>query len=188
MTSEYDLEDVLSDFAMEEPLNHAVLRDYICRYPELALELTDLFHELTLCDLEVQIDAATLETKSVKEVTAKGFAALDAAFSGEGLRAFAKSIGLPRDFLCGFRDAKVRVETVPLPILLGLARKLGVGVHIFLTYLQSRPQNQTALAFKADSKPTPQAALDFETFVGNLGLTEAESAALKRLGERDGSA
>ena len=55
-------DDILDEFTMEEPLNHAVLKSYIDRYPSLALELTDLYHELAMTDA-LLISSARVLTK-----------------------------------------------------------------------------------------------------------------------------
>ena len=122
MSTDMDREDVLSDFAMEPDLTSKILRAYIQRYPELALELTDLFHELSMVDLA---DAAgsNLEQEGIDDaMVGEGVAAVAAALSGSGLRDLARRLELPRDFIGGFRDARVRLGSVPSSVVLNLAR------------------------------------------------------------------
>ena len=55
---------ILDDFAMEDPIAPETLRTYIGKYPSLAVELTDLYHELLLVDQTAAADGIELETKS----------------------------------------------------------------------------------------------------------------------------
>jgi len=43
--------NILDDFAMETPFGPEALRTYVKRYPKLAVELTDLYHELLMIEL-----------------------------------------------------------------------------------------------------------------------------------------
>ena len=43
-------DDVLSDFTIEEEMSHAVLKDYLQRYPEYTTDLLALFNELLLTE------------------------------------------------------------------------------------------------------------------------------------------
>jgi hypothetical protein len=45
-------EDILDDFTLETNMSPAVLKSYLQRYPEYAAELLELFHELSVGDLE----------------------------------------------------------------------------------------------------------------------------------------
>ena len=52
---------ILDDFAMEDPIAPETLRTYIGKYPSLAVELTDLYHELLLVDQTAAADGIELE-------------------------------------------------------------------------------------------------------------------------------
>ena len=132
MSTDMDREDVLSDFAMEPNLTSKVLRSYIQRYPEFAVDLTDLFHELSMVDLA---DAAgsILEQEGLDDaMVGEGISAVGAALSGSGLRDLARRLELPRDFIAGFRDARVRLGSVPANVLLNLARAMDVKTQYFV--------------------------------------------------------
>ncbi|MEM9374630.1 MAG: hypothetical protein AAGA72_00310 [Pseudomonadota bacterium] len=186
MSPNLDPEDVFEEFTMEEEISHALLKTYIDRYPDLAIELTDLFHEITLAEARAGAEEVRFETKSAQpQMVAVG--KLQAAFSNEGIRELAKQIGLPRDFLAGFRDRRIRFGSTPEPVLSGLSRMIGVRLHDFVRYLSSGDATGPALAFKADGKPARAEQMDYAAFIEGLALTSEEEAALSRLAQSDGS-
>jgi len=181
MTNNINVEDVLDEFTMEETLNHSVLKCYIDRYPGLALELTDLYHELAWADARSGLESVHLEVKHLASETAPGRASVEAALAGDELRSLARKVGLPRDFFAGFRDRKVRLGSIPEPVVTGLARELGVAVHALVDFLRSQPRTNTGFAFKADGKPDEGAVLEYDEFLDSLTLTNQEENALDRL-------
>ena len=186
MPTDTDLENILSDFAMEAVLTPDVLRAYIQRYPHLALELTDLFHDLTIVDLKGVVESISPETNLESEQFEGGVAAVRAALSGSGLRDLALRLKLPRDFVAGFRDARVRLGSVPASVLLNLARAIDVKTQHFIAHLQRQHGTAGAVAFKADIKPQGLSVLEYDEFIESLGLNENEVAALERLAKSNG--
>lgn len=186
MPADTDMENILSDFATEPVLTPDVLRDYIQRYPHLALELTDLFHDFTLVDLKGVVEPGQPETELESVQLTDGVAAVRAALSGSGLRDLARQLELPRDFVAGFRDATVRLGSVPASILLNLARALDVKTQYFIAYLQRQHGTTSAVAFKADIKPQGQSVMEYDEFIESLNLDKNEVAALKRLAGSNG--
>jgi len=186
MTNDINFDDILDEFTMEEPLNHAVLKSYIDRYPSLALELTDLYHELAMTDARNDVESVQLETKHLDSATALGRTGVEAALAGDELRSLARKVGLPRDFFAGFRDRKVRLGSIPEPVVTGLARELGVAVHALVDFLRSQPRTNTGFAFKADGKPNEGVVLEYDEFLDSLALTDQEENALDRFCQVDG--
>ncbi len=186
MPTDTDRKNILSDFAMEADLTLNVLRAYIQRYPDLALELTDLFHELTMVDLAnaagSTLGGEEFEGAKIGERVAK----VGAALSGPGLRDLARRLELPRDFVAGFRDARIRLGSVPSSVLLNLARAIDVKIQYFIAYLQRQSATTGAVAFKADAKPQGPSVLEYDEFIKSLDLDDNEAAALERLAEPDG--
>ena len=186
MSTDVDREDILSDFAMEADLTSKVLGAYIRRYPEHALELTDLFHELTMVDLANTVG----ETMGTDEIEAEGLeegvAMVGAALSGSRLRDLARRLELPRDFVVGFRDASVRLGSIPSNVLLNLARAINVKAQYLIIYFQRQSGVSETVAFKADAKPLRPSILEYEDFVESLGLDEHETIALERLAGSNG--
>ena len=186
MRTEVDKESILADFAMEADLTAKVLRTYIRRYPDLALELTDLFHDLTMADL-ANLEGATLGDKVFEsDKLREGVAQVQAALSGPGLRDLARKLGLPRDFVAGFRDARVRLGSVPSSVLLNLARTIGARIQYFVAYLQMQTGATAAVAFKADAKPQRPSVLEYDEFIASLDLDDNEVVALRRLEGKNG--
>ncbi len=186
MINNINVEDILDEFTMEEPLNHAVLRNYIEKYPSLALELTDLYHELTLTDARNGTESIQMEEEHLASTAAHGLAHVEVALTGEELRSLARKVGLPRDFFAGFRDRKVRLGSIPEPVVTGLAHELGVAIHTLVEFLRSPPRTNTGFAFKADGKPNEGAVLEYDEFLGSLSLTDQEKLALNKLCQVNG--
>ena len=186
MPTDMDRDDILADFAMEADLAPSVLKAYIQQYPELALELTDLFHELTMSDLASLVASTAEDVEQESEVLGEGVATVQSALSGQALRNLARRLELPRDFVMGFRDARIRVGSVPSSVLLNLARAIDVKIQYLIAYLQQRTSATGAVAYKADAKPQPQTAQEYDEFVEGLVLDMDEVAALKRLAGSDG--
>ena len=186
MPADINAENILSDFAMESDLTPGVLRAYIQQYPSLAVELTDLFHDLTLVDLSTTMESISLDTQSTDKLLVEGVAAISSALSGTGLRDLARRLELPRDFVAGFRDVKIRLGSVPASILINLARTIDVKTHYFIAYLQRQRESAGAVAFKADDKPQVLPVLEYDEFIESLRLNDDEIAALERLAASDG--
>ena len=181
MPTDINVQHILSDFAMEDALTPDVLGAYIQQYPNLAIQLTDLFHDLTLIDLSTSAESIPLETESTDEMLAKKVAAVRAPLSGARLRDLAQRLGLPRDFISSFRDARIRMGSVPANILINLAREIDVNTHHLIAYLQRQCEFYSAVAFMADSKPQAPSVLEYDDFIESLHLNDNEVAALERL-------
>ena len=181
MPTDMDRENVLTDFAMEGSVTPEVLKTYIQRFPELALELTDLFHEFTMADVANAAGSILGEEHIASKEVSEGLTKVQAALSREGLRDLARRLELPRDFVAGFRDARVRLGSVPSSVVLNLARAIDVKTQYFVAYLQGESGTARAMAFKADLKPQTQAVQEYEQFIESLGLDAKEVAALARL-------
>ena len=186
MPTDVDRDDILADFAMEAELAPDVLKSYIQQYPDLALELTDLFHDLAMVDLANLVESTVEYVELEGEALGEGVATVRSALSGQALRDLARHLALPRDFVAGFRDARIRLGSVPSNVLLNLARAIDVNIQHLIAYLQQRTVATGAVAFKADAKPQTQTVLEYDEFVERLGLDMNEFAALKRLAGSDG--
>ena len=186
MSTDVDRENILSDFAMEADLTSRVLGAYIRRYPEHTLELTDLFHELTMADIANAVGEAIGTEEDEAEELEERIAMVGAALSGLSLRELARSLELPRDFIMGFRDARVRVGSVPSNVLLNLARAIDVKIQYFIIYLQRQSGVVGSVAFKADAKPQRPIVLEYDDFIERLCLDEDETKALEHLAGSNG--
>ena len=109
------------------------------------------------------------------------------ALSGSNLRNLAKKLGLPRDYIAGFRDRKFRLGSVPSALLTNLARSASVNIHQLMNHLQDTAGSTQQMAHKADEKPQSSAPVEYDEFVEGLALDEKELEALDRLSVLDGS-
>lgn len=187
MSAKTDKDDILDDFATEPSLGPETLQNYVQRFPSLALELIDLYHELRLVDLSVAVDRMPLETKSADESSQQSTTVVMNALSGTNLRGLAKSLGLPRDFIAGFRDRKIRLGSIPGAVVGNLARTTRVSIHQLIDHLQNTAGPAPQMAYKADAKPQGSAAVEFDDFVAGLDLDESEMEALNKLTASNGS-
>lgn len=194
MPHEPSEDDVLNAFAMEEEASSDVLKRYIALYPAHAVALIDLFHDLQLSDLEqldvgrteLEAQGGMLETKSAS-LEAKSIDPAAEALSGGRLKAVARDLGLPRTFISGFRDGRVRFGTIPGAFLVNLAEALRVRVDQLADHLMAPQSTATRLAFKADGIPGAMPQASFEDYVNAALLTPEQLEtvrALARHGDR----
>jgi len=177
-------EDVLNDFMIEPEISHAVLKSYLSKYPELTDDLLELFHELTLSDMEAIEASLPLETKAMG-TTVLRVQKVEQALYGAGVRDLSRELGLPRGFLMGLQASIVHIGSVPVALLNTLAKTLGVRLQDIISGMQHG--DQQAVAMKSDTKPGAQPAIDFEDFVEQAGLNEEEQRALQTLLAGNGS-
>jgi len=177
-------DDILAEFAMEEAMTHEVLRAYVTRYPEFANDLSELFNELALSDLEVEHATTPLETKAMNAETIR-VQQVEAALFGEGVRELAKNVGLPRFFLMGLKASAVHLASLPFPLIKLLAESIGVRTQDVITGMQ-RGGDQ-AIAMKSDIKPYSADPVEFNDYVALSGLSDDQHRTLKEVIEANGS-
>lgn len=187
MSAKTDNDDILDDFATELSLGPETLQNYVQRFPSLAVELTDLYHELRLVDLSVAVDHMPMEKKSATDISQQSTSVVMDALSGPNLRGLAQNLGLPRDFVAGFRDRKIRLGSIPGTVVGKLARTARVSINQLIDHLQNTAGPTPQMAYKADAKPQGSAAVEFDDFVAGLDLDESEMEALNKLSASDGS-
>lgn len=178
-----DRSGVLAAFAMEEHLTPDLLKQYLTRHPALADDLLDLFNDLVLSDLEAEATLERVETKAVNAETARIAQAEAALFAG-GVRELAKRLGLPRSFLAGLHSSFVRSGSIPVSLVKGLARAIGVYTTDVMAAL--RRSGAQAYSFKSDEKPGFQEAIAFDDYLAQAALKPEELAALEQLMRQDG--
>jgi len=187
MSDEFNRDAILDDFAMEQGLGPELLGTYIEQHPSLVVELVDLYHELLLVDLSSEVEGGQLETKSVIQDSMQETTDVASVLSGNQLRDLAKNLALPRDFIAGFRDRKIRPGSIPGVVLVAVARSADIFVHQLVRHLQGPNNLGPQMAYKAVGKPVPSPQVDYHTFIDGLGLNPAETEALNRITLTDGS-
>lgn len=185
MLTKAEKENILSDFLVEPDLTPNLLKEYIGRYPELAGELADLFHEFMLDDLARAIETSTHVDEMESLVVRDSIATVHEALSGEKVINLAHELELPRDFFSGFRESRVRLGSVPANVLLNLAKAINVKIQYLIAYMQQQSQTSRAVAFKAVDKPSESSVMEYEEFIKGLALSVEESVALRRFAESD---
>ena len=176
-------EDILNDFTIEPEMTHAVLRTYLSNYPELSDDLLELFHELTMSDMEALEASLPLETKAMNTSVLSSQKVEDALY-GAGVRDLSKDLGLPRGFLMGLQANVVHIGSMPVTLLNRLAKQIDVRLQDVIQAMQVG--DRQAVAMKSDTKPGAQPAIDFADFVEQAGLSEEEQRVLEELLIDDG--
>ena len=177
-------EDILNDFTIEPEMTHAVLKAYLSDYPELSDDLLELFHELTMSDMEALEANLPLETKAMN-ASVQSTQKVENALYGAGVRELAKELGLPRGFLMGLQANIVHIGSMPVALLNRIAKQLDVRLQDLIKGMQIG--DQQAVAMKSDNKPSVQPAIEFEDYVAQAGLNEEERRVLGELLVEDGS-
>lgn len=177
-------EDILNDFTIEPEMNHAVLKAYLTQHPELSDDLLELFHELTMSDMDVLEANLALETKAM-DVTELCTQKVEDALYGAGVRELSKELGLPRGFLMGLQADIVHIGSMPVALLKRLAKQIDVQLQDVIQAMQIG--DREAIAMKSDKKPAVQPAIEFEDYVNQAGLNEEEQRVLGELLVEDGS-
>jgi len=176
-------EDILEEFAMEDAMTHATLKSYITRYPELASELTELFSELSLSDLEAELASSPIETKAVNTAVFRS-QKVESALFDSGVRDLARELALPRSFFMGLQANIVRIGSLPGPLLKNLAEKIGVKTQDVILGMQRGGDQSFAL--KSEAKPFAEAPVEFAEYVEQASLTPEQLRALEDLMTVDG--
>lgn len=178
-----DRSEVLAAFAMEEHITPALLKLYLTKHPALAEDLLDLFNDLALSDLETEAAFERVETKAVEPATER-IARAETALFAVGVRELARRLELPRTFLLGLHSSVVRSGSIPVSLINGLAKAIGVYTTDILAAL--RRDDAQAYSFKSDGKPGAQEAIAFDDYLAQAALKPEELAALERLMRKDG--
>ncbi|MEM7432632.1 MAG: hypothetical protein AAF351_11955 [Pseudomonadota bacterium] len=185
MTEQPSADAVIEAFCMEPTQSTAELRQYIEKYPQYAEDLLDVFHDLELSKLSVnRADSDAVQAPLLDVHQASTFVA--EALSGDRLRTLASNQGLPRDFFVGFRDARIRLGSVPAALVSVLSDVMGVRLRDFVVHLQS-PEKEMVTAFRSEQKPEAPRLLEYDAFVSALELTQAEATRLQELVSGRGS-
>jgi hypothetical protein len=177
-------EDVLDAFSVEAKHDRHTLEGYLRRYPQYAVELAHLSHELSRA------------TETPKALTAQDRAAIDnawqkhseivsvtlvdifASFSVPQLREIATRLGVPRQIITAFREHKVIVSSIPQRFLVNLAAAIEKKVEEVSSGLASSQGPSCARSYKAEEKPKAVEPVTFEKLLVDAGVTAEQRAKL----------
>ena len=182
--SQTPLRDVLYELSLAKDVPDAELLDeFVRRYPEHAVALTDFAIDLAVDALRRDEIVATVDTarvspmvsramskflNKVHEIETVGEASAAkkrftpgapaenpfAALSREAFRALAGRLNANSVFLCKLRDRQIEAKTMSDGFLRRVADELGSGLETVVAHLSQQPQANARLQFfKADQKP-----------------------------------
>lgn len=185
LTSMPSLEDVLAAFAVEPVSDRATLETYLRRYPQFAMALIDLSHEL----LSVQSDFEGELEANDHALLDRALAIHDAATSGpiqdpfqglsrEELNSLANDLGVPRQILMALRERCVEITSIPAWVLQLLAARLRRELSNLFVYFTYPPNEAFARSFKSDGKPDVGVRITFEQALIEAGISEEKRKSL----------
>jgi hypothetical protein len=170
-----DLDEVLEAFASEPSPDDAILTRYARRYPQFALALVDLAHELRLATAAEDEDSTPDSTwqeaswrkfkSSATSISTDSPSMIVDPFAGltpTRLAAIRSELQIPSTVLNGFRDRLVLAATVPRRFTAHLAAALNTTFDHFEAFLALPPRLNQAASYKADA--TPRVSDDKITF------------------------
>src|SRR5882762_1966348 len=153
--SKLSREDVLSAFAMEAIQNRSTLERYLREYPQYAIEIADLWHEL-FRDMGKPVPLSAKDTASINEAwkiyassTSAATATLLTSLSVPKLRELAIQLEVPRQIIAAFRERIVIVSSIPRTFLKRFAACLNTTVEEVIAAL-ALAQGTCARSHKSD--------------------------------------
>lgn len=179
-TQQPPCEEVLRAFAVEPKHDSQTLKRYLKAYPQYAMEIAALSHEL----------GRKIEKTALSE---KDKAAIDAAWKRHAtsisvrpddvfaslpllkLREVADTFGFPLQVIAAFKEHKVIVATIPKRFLARLSAAVNKTAEEITAALAFSEIPATVLSHKSDEKPKAVAPVSFEQL-----LIDAEVPADKR--------
>lgn len=182
VTPDISSEDVLNAFAVEPNHDRPTLERYLREYPQYAVELAHLSHELSRiitepAELSAK-DRAEIDEAWRQYVSSSSAPVVDvfATLSVPQLRELANFLDVPRQIVAAFREHRVRVSSIPRRILSRVAQVLNTNVEQIEAALSLPPVEASyARSHKSDEKPKAAAPVTFEQL-----LIDAQVSAEKR--------
>jgi hypothetical protein len=179
-TSQPGCEEVLSAFAVEPKHDSETLRRYLKAYPQYAVEIASLSHELSR-----NIEKAVLSEKDMTAIDAawkKHAMAIsvrpDDVFASLPLlklREVANTLEIPLQVIAAFKEHKVIVASIPKRFLARLSAVINKTVEEVTAALAFAADPACVRSHKSDEKPKAVTPVSFEKL-----LIDAEVPADKR--------
>ena len=183
-TSRISSEDVLNAFAVEPNHDRATLERYLREFPQFALELAHLSHELSRATVEAPAlsakDRAAIEDawKRYSSSSSVSCVSIFSSLSVPQLRELANNLGVPRQIITAFRERKVIVSSIPRRFLGRVAAALNATIAEVTTALSLPPDATAVRSHKADEKPMAAAPATFEQLLIDAQVSENKRAEL----------
>jgi hypothetical protein len=178
------LEDVLNEFSVAPAHDRHTLERYVRQYPQYAVEITELFHELSKPIQEASslspTDRAAVDAAWVKHSKALSPSPVDlfAGFSVPQLREIAGKLGVPRQIITAFSEHQVVASSIPSRFLANVAKVLKKTVEEVRAAQASCGNVAFARSHKADGKPKASEQVTFEKLLIDAGVPEEQRAKL----------
>jgi hypothetical protein len=181
-------DDILFCFSIEPNHGAETLASYIKRYPEHALDLLDLAHELRLTaedvaepdpepEDETHVHAAWEVYLACGE-SPGNVEALFEAYEGQTFVKLARVMNVPRALLTAVRNRQVEPPSYPERFLRRLASAMGATFDQVYKYVQLPPILPSEAAFKATGKPSVQPQVPFADLVRDTPMADVQRQAL----------
>jgi hypothetical protein len=161
-------EAVLNAFAVEPLNDRSTLERYLRKFPQYAVELAQLSHELS-STVEQQAELSKEDRVAIDQAwkqysssSAWAVAKMFENLSVPQLRDLAKFLDVPRQIVTAFRERKVIVSSIPQGFLSRLAERLNTNVEEIKLALVAITDISYVRSHKADEKPMPSAPATFE--------------------------
>jgi AmiR/NasT family two-component response regulator len=161
-------EDVLNAFTVEATLDRSTLERYLREFPQFAVELAHLSHELSRPAVQAvrlsseDRDAINEAWKQYSTSTPLSLVNIFTALSVPQLRELAIRLGVPRQIITAFREHRVIVSSIPRRFLARLAEALNTSVEHVTTALTLPLDTICVRSHKADEKPADATPATFD--------------------------
>lgn len=175
--SKISCEDVLNAFAMETSHERPTLERYLRDYPQYAIELANLSHELSRAlvepaELSAKDTLAIDEAWKVYSTSAGSYVNLFISLSVPQLRELANRLGVPRQIITAFRERKVIVSSIPRRFLAQVATALNTTLDQVIAGLTLPLEPSCVRSHKADEKPQTTGPATFEQLLIDAQVPE----------------
>lgn len=183
MKPNFSCEDVLNAFAVEPTHDRATLERYLRQYPEYAVELANLSHDLSHVnvkggDLSEKDRAVIEEAWKQYSTSAPVPVRIFISLSVPQLRDLANHLGVPRQIITAFREHKVVVSSIPQRFLGRLASALNTTAEAIRGELTMPLEVGCVRSHKSDEKPETVAPATFEQLLIDAQVPEKRRAEL----------
>jgi hypothetical protein len=192
VTGDTDMDDVLESFALEAEGDATALARYLRDYPQYALALVDLSHEMAQSMLdeaappsprdEAQIASAwtrfaAMVPTTIGTVQDQPVSVFDGRSAAE-MKTLATALGVPRQVVAAVRDRRVLVDTIPKGFLARMAAGIDAHLEDLMASIGGVRSATLAPSYKADTRPVLSSQVPFERILIDAGVTEETRAGI----------
>ena len=175
--------DILNAFAVEPKHDSPTLQRYLKDYPQFAIEIASLSHELSRRTETLALsekDNAAIDAAWKKHAMALSVTPVDVfdSFSVPQLRELANKLGVPRQIIAAFREHKVIVSTIPKLFLVRMAAAINTTVEEVTAALAFSKDPACVRSNKSEERPENVAPVSFEKLLIDANVPPQRRAEL----------